>query len=60
MKIYRVVESLIELLKNLQAKDLTDIIIKEIYNELKKHVSVISKIGQMIEKGIDMSGSKDS
>lgn len=38
MKIYRVVESLIELVKNLQSKDLSDKIIHDIHEELKRNV----------------------
>jgi hypothetical protein len=60
MKIYRVVESLIELVRNLQNKDLHDKIIIEIYEDLKRNVEIISKISKMIEKGIDMSGAKDN
>lgn len=60
IKIYRVVESLMELVKNLKEKDLSDPIIREIYEGIKKNVDIICKISQMIEKGIDMSGPKDS
>lgn len=60
MKIYRVVESLMELVRNLHNKDLTDKIIIEIYEDIKRNVEIISKISKMIEKGIDMSGSKDN
>lgn len=60
MKIYRVVESLSELVRNLQNKDLTNSIILEVQEELKRNVEIISKISKMIEKGIDMSGSRDN
>jgi hypothetical protein len=60
MKIYRVVESLMDLVRNLQNKDLTDKIILEIYEDLKRNVENINRISKMIEKGIDMSGSKDN
>ena len=49
-----------ELVKNLKEKDLSDPIIREIYEGIKKNVDIICKISQMIEKGIDMSGPKDS
>lgn len=60
MKIYRVVESLIELVGNLEQKDLSDPIITNIYETIKRNVEIISKISKMIEKGIDMSGSRDN
>lgn len=48
MKIYRVVESLSELVRNLQNKDLKDSIILEVQEELKRNVEIISKISKMI------------
>jgi hypothetical protein len=60
IKIYRVVESLIDLIRNLQNKNLTDKIIIDIYEDLKRNVEIISKISKMIEKGIDMSGPRDN
>ncbi len=60
MKIYRVVESLIELVGNLEQKNLSDPIITNIYETIKRNVEIISKISKMIEKGIDMSGSRDN
>lgn len=60
IKIYRVVESLAELVSNLQQRDLSDPVIQEIYTAIKHNVDIISKISKMIEKGIDMSGSRDS
>ena len=60
MKIYRVVESLNELVVSLERRDLSDSIIKETYEDLKRNVSMISRISKMIEKGIDMSGQKDN
>ena len=49
-----------ELVKNMRDKDLNDPIIREIYDSIKKNVDIISKISQMIEKGIDMSGQRDN
>lgn len=60
MKIYRVVEALADLVRGLQNKSLTDRIIVEILEDLKRNVDTISKISKMIEKGIDMSGSRDN
>lgn len=60
MKLYRVVESLTELVGNLEQKDLSDPIITNIYETIKRNVEIISKISKMIEKGIDMSGSRDN
>lgn len=60
MKIYRVVEYLIDLVKNLESKNLSDPLILQIHESLKRNVEIISKISKMIEKGIDMSGPRDS
>lgn len=60
MKIYRVVESLSELVRNLENKDLTDRIILVVQEKLKENVEIIGKISKMIEKGIDMTGSRDN
>ena len=60
MKIYRVVESLNELVVSLERRDLSDSIIKETYEDLKRNVSMISRISKMIEKGIDMNGKNDN
>jgi hypothetical protein len=42
------------------SKDLSDKIIKPIYEDLRRNVSIINKISKMIEKGIDMSGPRDN
>lgn len=60
MKIYRVVESLMSLVKALEAKQLSDCIVQQIHQSIKANVEVISKISKMIEKGIDMSGARDN
>ena len=44
----------------MKTKDLSDSIISEIYENIRKNVEIISKISKMIEKGIDMSGQRDS
>ena len=45
---------------NLGQKDISDPVISEIYESIKKNVDVICKISKMIEKGIEMSGQKDN
>jgi hypothetical protein len=49
-----------DLVNNLSQKDLSDSIIGDIYAGLKHNTDTISKISKMIEKGIDMSGQRDS
>lgn len=60
MKIYRVVEALADLVRGLQNKGLSDRIIVEIQEDLKRNVETIGKISKMIEKGIDMSSGRDN
>lgn len=60
MKIYRVVQSLSQLVIHLETKDLNDKVIRKVYDDIKSNVQCIGKISKMIEKGIDMNGPRDN
>lgn len=60
MKIYRVVQSLSQLVLQLEAKDLNDKVARQVYDDIKRNVECIGKISKMIEKGIDMNGPRDN
>lgn len=48
------------MVRGLQNKGISDPIIVDIQEELRRNVETISKISKMIEKGIDMTGGKDN
>lgn len=60
IKIYRAVETLQELVGSLEQRMAGEPALKQFQEELERNVGIISKISKMIEKGIDMSGSRDS
>jgi DNA mismatch repair protein MSH2 len=60
IKIYRTVETLEELVQHLQQREISEPALKSFQQALEHNVGIISKISRMIEKGIDMSGTRDS